>query len=196
MPISYAQPQPATVRGDWLDEDHPGYPALIAGYWNGWAEPLLEAEQVTRLIADQRKLLDELDESSRAETLRLEWEDDEGSTLLVYCDAEGPEPSRITPNEIDGSDRYSVGLGWTWDYEVTGEDPATPTEEMHESMRHLRDELGDKVGHVLAEPDGSHVVGVLLDLRNPAEYAGREIRRMEQVGAIRIRRDGTMEPAK
>lgn len=161
--VSYENPPEATVHGHWLPDGHPGYPALIGGLWNGWAEPLVTAEVAKRLCEDQEKLRAELvDDAARAEVEELRFDEERNA---IICRYDGEE-SVIEPRDVDGSEeqRFSVGLGWTWD--VGEELPGSPTEAQRETVKRLREE-GVEGGefafysHVV-RADGSHVFAVLV----------------------------------
>jgi hypothetical protein len=214
--MHYAKPVEGIVRPIWLDEvaengdePAPGYPCLIAGYWNGWAEPLFDKETTLRVIADQEKMRSELDESSRADVQRLAF--DEAADQVVVTFAEGTdeeEEDRIDPVDADGKDRWNLGLGWTWEGKVDGFDPMAPTDEQKGAVKELKARLGQGEGTSplavswhsrLALPDGTHVFSISADLGETNTYGegedAREIRVIRQVGGIKVAPDGSVAPA-
>lgn len=90
-----ASSYPSIVSGDWLDEDHPGYPAMVIDHWNGWAVPLFTREAAERIVTDNTDL--------------LHWDGD-----VVVSPGEEPDDRQEFGPDEDGL--YCIGGGsWTWD---------------------------------------------------------------------------------
>lgn len=204
MQMQYANPQPARITGDWLEENDPGYEGFVAGYWNGWAVPLLPESQLKKLCADQKKVVGESKPCAELPLLRLEKNDDEDGigVELFYDEGEDGGSSKVEPFFHEGLDcwLWQVGFGWTWEAELEGDDPASVSEEQRESVEQIRAQFADAGRTIsshsaLALDDGTHVFAVCLDLGNKATYGdgeeAREITKLEAIGYVRVAKDGS-----
>lgn len=92
------------ISGDWLD-GRTYVAERIAGYWNGWAMPVVRRDVVDQLIADNEALRAHYDD----DVDELWWEGDTLCRLRSQYDDATVE--RIAPR-IDGL--YDIGLDWCW----------------------------------------------------------------------------------
>lgn len=180
--MNYANPMPCRVRGDWMPEGK-SYPARLAGRWNGWAIPLVDAETAELICKDQKLLLGEDDPD-------LHWE----FGVIVFNDGEDGV-REIGPNE-DGL--YDVGFGWVWETvdEVAGEGPT-------DAQRKAFDAYNEHVffGRALSSwactvnADGSHTFR--LSVNDGSNVTGRGNCRSVHVADVTIRPCGrtTVEKA-
>lgn len=201
MTVRIENPTPTRVTGDWLGEDFAGYPALLAGRWNGWAVPLVTREVADEIVAAQAKLhADDADAFATGGLARLEWD---GDTLVktesgaMFGEDEDDYVERIEPT---ASGLYDIGFGWCWytvddfgDEPSTYDDPTAPTEAQVAAFKSARESLDMFSGSRSVRPDGAHAfpVSVVTRREGMRSYS-------ETVGVVVIARDGTItvEPLK
>lgn len=191
--MNYEIPPVSVVHGDWLPEDHPGYPALITGRWNGFAVPSFDFATAKQVVADQVAMLgdnaiDAVDidvlsfvEGDRIKVTPAQWPD------------QVDEPFYIGPG---ANGRYVIDLGWCWYDDITT-DPAAPSVAQLAVFRGLQSAgtLDGGSSHGLTVlANGAHRFPVYGDLTTEHRVlVGTLSHHRIQVGSITIDRDGNIE---
>lgn len=178
----YNPPRKATVRGDWLPDDHPGYPAYVRGTWNGWAIPLFDRETAEKVVQDQAKL--EVDDCT------LVWDDDVivGTVPLSMED----ETFRIEPEYVKSLNEtlYDMNLGWTWDtVEVLDVGPTAPQKA---AFLLVAESLSCHSHDRMINEDGSHTFPIMAHTGRYSDHEGRRFPIHVTVGLFTIDRDGNV----
>lgn len=200
--MHYETPQLRYVSGDWhwndADERYDKvYPALVTGYWNGWAVPLVDHATAQRVVKDQAHF------ASTEDAPTLEWD----HLTIVYrdpgmCPDDDPEDAewRVHP---DPAGLYDIGFGWTWTecnedgtvpVKDTGEDnPAAPSAEQIAALTEYNERAafaGRLIfsGNAIARDDGVHVFP--LSLWNGKREGN--VYHSTRVAEVHIARDGSI----
>jgi len=195
------------VVGDWQDQlEGPvtPYPARLGELWNGFANPFFDRETASRLITDQKALLDSLPSEDLPGHYSLAWKD-EAIVVSTLPDRGRPdekpqEPWQLEAVHIDGEPHWNVGLGWTWQQVTQDGEPVTNATTTAQRNAY------SKIGELLAcarmslrlEPgmrtriaDGSDVISIVAHLGGFEDQEHKPIPVYVQIGTATIAPDGT-----
>ncbi len=197
---------PGFVVGDWQDQfDGPvtPYPARLGELWNGFANPFFDRETASRVITDQKALLDSLPSEDLPGLYSLAWD---GEVIVVTTlpgrgrpDDEPHEPWRLEPVDFDGKPRWNLGFGWTWQ-QVT-QDGKPVTNAATTAQRNAYNNVGDLLAcarmSLRLEPGmrtrtagGSDVISIVAHLGGFEDQEHKPIPVYVQIGTVTIAPDG------